>query len=167
LQDESIYAVYLDKKGTLWLALDNGISRVETASPLTQFNLQSGITTAVSTATRFDGDIYVGTTNGLLRFDQNRQYFELVSGIAQNQIFGLVADGNELLVAGDGLFGVKNKKAFTIRKSVSGDLTLSALCISKKDPNLLLCGGTSGVAVFKRKNQSGDWEYKGYIPGIT
>ena len=167
LQDESIYAVYLDKKGTLWLALDNGISRVETASPLTQFNLQSGITTAVSTVTRFAGDIYVGTTNGLLRYDQNRQYFELVPGIAQNQIFSLVPDGDELLIAGDGLFAVKNKKAFTIRKSVSGDLTLSALCISKKIPGLLLCGGTSGVTVFKKKVSSGDWEFKGYIPGIT
>ncbi|HWC51957.1 MAG TPA: hypothetical protein VG676_00115, partial [Chitinophagaceae bacterium] len=34
LQDESIYAPYLDKKGTLWLALDNGISRVDISSPL-------------------------------------------------------------------------------------------------------------------------------------
>ncbi|HKB43672.1 MAG TPA: GAF domain-containing protein, partial [Chitinophagaceae bacterium] len=167
LQDESIYAVYLDKKGTLWLALDNGISRVETASPLTQFNLQSGISTAVSIARRFDGDMYVGTTNGLLRYNSDRQYFELVPGIAQNQIFGLLPNGNELLIAGDGLFAVKNKKGFTIRPSVSGDLTLSALYISKKDPGLLLGGGTSGVTVFKKKNQLGDWEFKGYIPGIA
>jgi hypothetical protein len=42
LQDESIYAEFIDKKGSLWLALDNGISRVEIASPLTKFGLQSG-----------------------------------------------------------------------------------------------------------------------------
>ena len=44
LQDESVYNVFTDRKGTLWLGLDNGISRVETSSPFRQFTLQSGIT---------------------------------------------------------------------------------------------------------------------------
>ncbi|HWH63410.1 MAG TPA: triple tyrosine motif-containing protein, partial [Ginsengibacter sp.] len=167
LQDESIYAAYLDKKGTLWLALDNGISRVETGSPFTQFTLQSGISTGVLSIVRFEGDLYIGTTNGLLRYNSARQIFELVPGIAQNQVFNLLPDGNELLVTGDGLFGIKNKKAFTIRASVSGDLSLTSLYISRTDPNLLFGGGHFGVAVFKRKNGSGNWDFKGYIPGIT
>ena len=91
----------------------------------------------------------------------------MVPGIAQNQVFNLLPDGNELLVTGDGLFGIKNKKAFTIRASVSGDLSLTSLYISRTDPNLLFGGGHFGVAVFKRKNGSGNWDFKGYIPGIT
>ena len=69
LQDESIYGVYSDSKGVLWLALDNGISRVETASPLTQFTNQSGINTATLSVARFEGKLYLGTTNGLLKFN--------------------------------------------------------------------------------------------------
>ncbi len=167
LQDESIYAAYLDKRGTLWLAMDNGISRVDITSPLTQFNLQSGISTGVLSMIRFEGDLYIGTTNGLLRFNPAKKVFELISEIPQNQIFALLPDGNELVVCGDGLFGIKNRKTFSIRRSVSADLTLNALYIPKNDSNLLFGGGTFGVAVFTRKNRTSNWEFKGYIPGVA
>ncbi len=38
LQDESIYGIYVDSHGTLYgWGLDNGISRVDVSSPITQF----------------------------------------------------------------------------------------------------------------------------------
>jgi len=167
LQDESIYATYIDKKGTLWLALDNGISRVEIASPLTQFTLQSGINTGVLTAQRFNGKLYIGTSNGLLEFDNTKQLFEPITNIPQNQIFSLLPDGNELLVPGDGLFAIKNDQPVTIRPSVSADLSLTSLIISKRNPNLLLCGGQFGAAAFNRKNPASPWHFSGNIPVIT
>lgn len=167
LQDESVYATFLDKRGILWLALDNGISRVNISSPLTQFNLQSGISTGVLSMARFEGDLYVGTTNGLLHFNKDIKRFEPVSGIPQNQIFTLIPDGNKLLVSGDGLFAIKNKKAITIRPSVSADLTLTNIFIPPGNSNLLLGGGQFGIAVFQRENQNANWEFKGYVPGIA
>jgi K+-sensing histidine kinase KdpD/CheY-like chemotaxis protein len=172
LQDESVYSPYVDSHGILWLALDNGISRVDINSPVTQFTLQSGINTGVLNLIRFQGSIYIGTTNGLLVYDTVKRYFEPVRDIAQNQVFNLISDGRELLVAGDGLFGVRNKKAFTIRPSVSGDLTISGLYISNKRPDLLFAGGTFGIALFKKNDkQSGEghnpWNFEGYIPGIS
>jgi len=85
LQDESVYGIYQDKKGILWLALDNGISRVEIASPFSQFTLQSGISTSVLSMARLGGTIYIGTTNGVLVYDSSRKYFEPVMGMPQNQ----------------------------------------------------------------------------------
>jgi len=173
LQDESIYSAYEDSKGALWLALDNGISRVETASPLTKFALQSGITTGVLNITRYEGDLYIGTTNGLLIFNKKTSIFDPIPGIPQNQIFTVLPDGKQLLVPGDGLFSVSNKKAFTIRPSVSADLTLSALHISKKYPDLLIGGGTFGVAVFTRASgkirnkESAAWKFAGYVKDIS
>ncbi|HVT84895.1 MAG TPA: GAF domain-containing protein [Chitinophagaceae bacterium] len=70
-------------------------------------------------------------------------------------------------MSGDGLFAIKNRKAFTIRPSVSADLTLSGIYIPKNDSNLLLGGGQFGVSVFNRKNKTANWEFKGYVPGIT
>lgn len=168
LQDESVYSAYEDKKGTLWLALDNGISRVETASPLTQFTVQSGINTGVLSINRLNGILYIGTTNGLLRFNDIKRIFEPVTGIPQNQIFNLQIGGDQLLVPGDGLFAIKDGKAVTIRRSVSGDLSLSALSLSKKHPGILLGGGTSGVTVFTRQASMAPsgWHYAGNIPGI-
>ncbi|MGE5107046.1 MAG: GAF domain-containing protein, partial [Sphingobacteriales bacterium] len=173
LQDESIYAVYEDKKGTLWLGLDNGISRVEISSPLTKFALQSGINTSVLTIIRFEGNLYIGTGNGLLAFDNTTSYFKPVSGIPLNQIFTLVPYKNQLLVPGDGLFTIKNKRVSTIRSSVSGDLSLTLLKVPSKFPNILLCGGNFGVAVFNQNSGSTlpagseEFHFTGYIPGIT
>jgi len=165
LQDESIYGVYQDKKGTLWLALDNGISRVETASPLTKFGLQAGINTGVLFLRRFEDDIYVGTSNGLLKLDQKAGIFNPVPGIPLNQIFTTLPDGKELLVPGDGLFKIKDNKTYTIKESVSADLTLSALYVSKKYPDILIGGGTFGIAIFTRSN--GNWAFTGYVPGVS
>jgi GAF domain-containing protein/CheY-like chemotaxis protein len=172
LQDESIYSAFQDTKGALWLALDNGISRVEITSPLTKFTLQSGINTGVLTMCRFDGSIYLGTTNGLLRFDSSKQIFEPVSGLPQNQTFNLLPDGNQLLIAGDGLGAIRDKKAVTIRHSISGDLSLTTLHISSKNPNILFGGGQFGVAVFTRdyegisNNKFSNWHFGGYVPNV-
>ncbi|HEY3385353.1 MAG TPA: triple tyrosine motif-containing protein, partial [Saprospiraceae bacterium] len=170
LQDESIYGVYQDKQSTLWLALDNGISRVETGSPLTQFTLQSGINTGVLSIERFEDALYIGTTNGLLRYDDSRNYFDLIPGIPQNQIFSLKVDSGQLLIPGDGLYGVKDKKVTTIRSSVSADLTLSYVFVSKQKPSVLLGGGPFGLAVFTRQNKSSQssvtWDFAGYITDV-
>ncbi|HET6723938.1 MAG TPA: GAF domain-containing protein, partial [Chitinophagaceae bacterium] len=172
LQDESIYGTYEDKKGTLWLALDNGISRVETASSLSQFTVQSGINTGVLTIRRFNNRLYIGTTNGLLQYNNPKSFFDPVPGIPQNQIFSLAPDGDKLLVPGDGLFAIKDGQTVTIRRSVSADLTISALYILKSNPDILVTGGQFGVAVFTRKNittgvtGSGNWNFIGYIPDI-
>jgi len=174
LQDESIYAPYEDRKGTLWLGMDNGISRVEIASPLTKFTLQSGINTGVLTVTRFEDNLYLGTSNGLLAFDKTTSFFNPVSGIPLNQVFALYPTANQLLIPGDGLFSVNDKKAVTIRSSISGDLNLSVLKVPDKFPNILLGGGNFGVAVFNRNSKpalssaaSDAWQFEGYIPGIT
>jgi K+-sensing histidine kinase KdpD/DNA-binding response OmpR family regulator len=172
LQDESIYAEFIDKKGSLWLALDNGISRVEIASPLTKFGLQSGITTGVLSINRFAGNLYIGMSNGLLAFNNNTAVFEPVPGMPGSQVFSLVTVGDEMFVPGDGLFSVRNKKAYTVGKSVGADLTLNGVYHSKKYPNILLGIGNFGAAVFQNRTKilSGDgsenWHFEGYIPGI-
>ena len=164
LQDESVYAVYADSKGTLWLALDNGISRVETSSPLTQFTNQSGINTATLVIDRYKGTLYLGTTNGLLRFNDKTSKFESVSGVPPNQTFSLLADNNNLLVPNDGLFMVENGQVKTIQPSIGGNMQLAGMMRSMKYPQILYGGATSGVKIFY-KTSSG-WKYAGPIPGL-
>ena len=96
LQDESVYGMYFDRKGSLWLALDNGISRIEISSPMTTFGIQSGISTASLSIKRFEGTIYLGTTNGLFRLNQSNGKFEEVPGIPPTQIFKWQLNGNKL-----------------------------------------------------------------------
>ena len=174
MQDESVYAIYTDRKGTLWMALDNGISRVESASPFTQFTTQSGIKTTTITVNRFKGVLYTGTTNGLLRFNSNTARVEQVKEIPTKQVFVLAPDGNSMLIATDGLFYTRDNKTRIIKKSRAGDLLISGLTIYKKNPNILFAGLAGGIAIFKKpgdkispeKASSAGWTFAGNIPGI-
>ncbi|MCU7549605.1 GAF domain-containing protein [Chitinophagaceae bacterium LB-8] len=167
LQDESVYAVYTDQKGVLWVGLDNGISRIETASPLTQFTTQSGIKTAVLSIKRHDGDLYLGTSNGLMRMNKTVARFELINEIPSNQIFELVPDNNTLLVSSDGLFYIQDRKAHLIKASKGGDLQITALKIFDKYPNVLFAGVQGALVAFYRNGIGSDWKFAGHIPGIT
>lgn len=171
LQDESVYGVYISKSGTLWLAMDNGISRVEINSQFTQFTLQSGITTSVLSVNRFQGDLYVGTTNGILKFNREKKIFEANKIIPQNQIFALLNQGGEMLVGGDGLFYIRDGQTVMVKRSVAGDLTFNSFFVPSFYPNLLLAGATTGVGVFIKQpgSQPGGadgFKYVGLIPGI-
>ncbi|HLX90511.1 MAG TPA: two-component regulator propeller domain-containing protein, partial [Puia sp.] len=173
LQDESVYTAYFDSRGILWLGLDNGVSRVDINSPLTQFGLQSGITAGVLNAFRFEGRMYVGTSNGLLDYDSNSRLFHLVPGVAQNQVFSFVSDGKEMVVAGDGLFEIRNNKTVVVRPSVSGDMTLAYICTLKKHPGVFLSGALYGIPVFEvdengvYSNGGKKMNYLGNIPGCS
>jgi signal transduction histidine kinase/DNA-binding response OmpR family regulator len=175
LQDESVYAIYTDKKGTLWMALDNGISRIESASPFTQFAIQSGITTAAISINRFRDVLYTGTTNGLLRYNLSTAKFEQVKGVPTNQVFTLINDSDRMLVSTDGLYYVKDDKTGVIRKSVAGDLLVSALEVYHKNPDVIFAGLAGGIAIFHKshdktlaKNGSGEsLLFAGYIPGVS
>ncbi len=166
LQDESVYAVFSDSRGILWLALDNGISRVETNSPLTQFTNQSGINTSTLSIERYNGTIYLGTTNGLLRHNPATGDFSGIGQIPPNQTFSIIQDGTQLLVANDGLFSIQNGKISILRPSIGGDMQLSSLFISANHRGMLLGGATFGVAVYLRENAMENWKFSGFVPNL-
>src|SRR4030095_3637974 len=148
LQDESLYAVFFDSKGTLWLGLDNGISRVETSSPLSQLNNQSGVNTSALSLARFEGKLYLGTTNGLMRFNPTSAKFEKVEGVPGGQTFGLVPDSNKLFITNDGLFAIRDNKVEVVQASVGGDMAVQGLLRSPKYRHILYVGSNFGVKVF-------------------
>ncbi len=166
LQDESVYSVYVDSRGILWLGLDNGISRVETSSPITQFTAQSGIKTTTLSIERFNGQIYLGTTNGLLRLNSKTGQFEEIKEVPPNQTFALLKDGNTLLVPNDGLFAIRDDKVSLLRPSIGGDMQLTGIYLSKNNPNMLLGGATFGVAVFLRDKITSTWRFEGFVPNL-
>ena len=66
---------------------------------------------------------------------------------------------------------LRNNKTKTLRSSLSGDLQLQCIHISRKNPTVILGGTSSGLALFYRKNISiinhgTDWQYMGYLPSI-
>ena len=161
LQNESVYAPYLDNTGTLWLGLDNGVSKVDINSPYTQFNNHAGLSTSLLSMKRFKGVIYLGTTNGLTKFNSTTAKFEQMSGMPNQQIFSLVSDSNNLLIANDGLYAVENGKINLVKRSIAGDMQLNSLLQSSKFPWVLYAGSTNGLKIFVKN--SGSWKFFGTV----
>ncbi|MEO8822419.1 MAG: GAF domain-containing protein [Ginsengibacter sp.] len=168
LQSSSIYSIFLDRAGSLWLGLDNGISKVEINSPFTKFGVQSGIVSSTLSMARLpNGSLYLGTNNGLLKYNPSSSKFELNDRVAKNQVFNLLVDGKTLLIATDGLYLIKDNKTFLVQPSIAGNLKIPFLTISKKYPNLLYAGTSFGITLFIRDpNKISGWQYLGEIPGI-
>jgi signal transduction histidine kinase len=170
LQDESVYNVFTDRTGTLWLGLDNGISRVEINSPFTQFTLQSGISNAVLTVNRFEGTLYLGTSNGLSRFNNQKAKFEPVPALGSNQIFNLITDNKIMLVSADGVFSIANNNTKTILPSSGGNFQAQAMHILKNHPGIMIIGISGGAAIISKNipgNKDSAWHFTGLIPGVN
>ena len=65
LQDDYVVYTFVDLQGALWLALNDGISRVEIPSSFSQFNESSGLKGMVQSIIRFEKKLYVATNIGL------------------------------------------------------------------------------------------------------
>ncbi len=163
-----IYSMYADSNGDVWLGTDNGVSKIELNSPFTYFNTQNGIdATPLSVARLPDGSLYVGTNNNLLQFNRATSKFDINNAIPKDQIFSLLADGNTLLVPSNGLSMIKDGKVILVQPSISNNLKISVLQISKKHPNILYAGSSFGISVFIRDPSSiKEWKYLGYLPNF-
>ena len=172
---------YLDNNGNLWLALGNGISKVEINSPLSAFDDKTGLEGTVQAITRHNGVLYAATLLGVyylpnltenaqkeqLNVSNLSQYehsdFKEVSGI-KDQCWSLLSckiDGvSHLLVACNaGIFWIdaQHNAHFITR--------YDPWCIYqyRADPNRIFIGCTDGLASLYYKN--GKWIDAGKVEG--
>lgn len=64
-----IEGLYIDRQKALWVTSENGISRIETHTPITQLWKETGIGNQVSGIIRYKGRLFLATHNDLLYLD--------------------------------------------------------------------------------------------------
>ncbi|MCP4247859.1 MAG: hypothetical protein GY778_12495, partial [bacterium] len=65
LRDEIVRSSFVDRQGGLWLALNNGLARVEIGAPLSYWNKTAGLDGNVKEVARHQGRLYAATTLGV------------------------------------------------------------------------------------------------------
>ncbi len=65
LRNETVRFTYVNRQGGLWLALNNGLARVEAAAPLSYYDKTMGLGGIVIEIARHQGRLYVATTLGV------------------------------------------------------------------------------------------------------
>jgi signal transduction histidine kinase/DNA-binding response OmpR family regulator len=156
LQNDLVRCVYEDTRGNLWLALEEGISKIEYASPISMYD---GLPTYIYSVIRHDADLYAGTDNGLYVLAPDGK-FRQVPGIS-GRYFVLVSTGDSLLAAADkGVFQVGNQTNIPIIEAFS-----IALVHSQKNPKRTWVGTDRGLYSLYRENRR--WEKEHEFKNIT
>jgi class 3 adenylate cyclase len=161
LHDSSINSMYCDREGGLWLALNNGLARVEVTGPATYFAERDGLAEIVASIQRHDGVLYVGTVAGLSRLVPNRNgnpRFEPVPGI-HGQVVTLKSTRHGLLMGAlDGLYELTKNG---VRELSSPKGFIDDLALSGSNPSTVYAAGRSGLFVLHL--HKGQWQQTLYI----
>src|SRR5690606_7965147 len=113
LTSNVIIGCYADSEGSLWLATESGITRVEISSPLRLFGPLHGLTEITDRVVYFNGKLFAATKNGLFYLketsaDSERKSFQFlkVDGV-DNQTWDVTTKHNYLLAGNfSGLYEV-------------------------------------------------------------
>lgn len=110
ITSDAVYAVYEDAEGDVWLATDNGISRIELQSPLRVLNDKHGLDENMFDVEYFNNTLYFSTSKGLFRLSESKVTtgpaftLEKISGL-DNLTGDCHAVGDKLIISNyDGIF---------------------------------------------------------------
>jgi DNA-binding response OmpR family regulator/signal transduction histidine kinase len=159
LQDNNVKHVFEDSTGCLWLALNNGISKIEYNSPFSLYDDRNHLEGVVYSIVRHRCDLYVGTSSGLflLPFAEvpvSSNQFKPIDGITGN-CWSLFSIGDSLIAAADsGIFQVENQR---VRK-VTGT---RGYCLSPShlEPGRIWIGSDNGIYSLYFKDNRWQPEY--------
>jgi hypothetical protein len=167
LLNNIILSLLVDKDQHLWLGLDNGINYVLASSPFTQLFPDGKAQGAGYDVQVFGDSIYFATANGLFSAHWKSHYspfkpekFHQVVG-TKGQAWGLDTFNNDLLLShhsGSFLIG-----AAGAQKNYP-EWGVWLFRRPKKNPELLLAGTYTGIAVYHQQN--GHWTFRNKIDGF-
>ncbi len=169
LMNENVHYAFLDREQNLWLALDNGISKISWNVPITHWDQSLGLSGSVKDIIKFEKEIYTATSTGVFQLQSDRNFFRPIKGIPSTQCWALLnpsiqAEASKLLLIGtnQGIFLIENQEARQMVET-SG---LAALCFYQvpKAPDYLLVGLKGGLLLLHY--EEGEWKDLGLIKGI-
>jgi signal transduction histidine kinase/DNA-binding response OmpR family regulator len=160
LNSNVIIGCYTDSEGSLWLATESGINRVEISSPLRLFGPAQGLGEGTDRITYYNGKLFAATKNGLFYLketsaDPERKEFRFqkIEG-TDHQTWDVTVKNNYLLAGNySGLYQVD--PAFTVRQLLPDNT--SDLCPSLSDTNRIYTGTMTGK-LFAIKFTNGRWQ---------
>lgn len=154
LTDLTINYVYEDGQRNLWLATNNGLSRVELYSPFTFIDDRMGLSGSGYSALK-DGDkLYLGTNIGLYIFEKGK--LEFVEG-TEGQVYSIQnIRGNILLGHQNGSFQINANKV----RQISNDPGTWIFREVPNRPDLILQGNYTGLGILEINGAEVDFRNK-------
>ncbi|WP_165933475.1 sensor histidine kinase [Arundinibacter roseus] len=153
-EEAQVNSLFEAQGGILWMALNNGLAQVDIPSPMSVFDDAANVKGAVNHLLRYQGEMYLGTLNGLF----------VVNGFRAQQISGLNASCFYLAEASGGLLAATSKGVYRISGGRAQPLTNDFavyLYPLRSRPGFVLVGLENGLAILDLSRKS----YK-LVPGL-
>ncbi|WP_223266370.1 triple tyrosine motif-containing protein [Gelidibacter gilvus] len=162
LSNNTVLGLFEDSNNNIWLALDNGINYINIKSALSIYNDRNGDLGTVYTSTLFDGNLYLGTNQGLFyKAMASNDRFKFIEG-TKGQVWSLKGIGDTLFCGHNlGTFVVKGDQAQLIA-SIPGTWDVQPFLDNE---NLVIQGNYSGLHFLQLQN--GQWSYKNKLEGFN
>ncbi len=160
LSDESIIALHQDSQNGLWLAMRNGLDRIEVASPLTFFDKQDQLEGYVYSVIRHQGYFYAATSDGIYRLDkqEDKLRFQRAQG-ADDVCFKLLKTSKGLLAAcHSNLFLIDNLQVTSLASQSKYHFVRLHVSSDSNEQLQVLVPNSVGLGLLS--NQDNKWQYR-------
>lgn len=163
INNNTVLSLFEDSEGNLWMGLDNGLECINATSSILKFNDKTGILGTVYAIEVYNGNLYLGTNQGLFVKPENIDApFTLVPG-TNGQVWSLFKYDNRLFCGHDkGTFvidGLGNTAKIIFNSS--GTWMFSTVA---NQENVLLQGNYEGISVLKKEGN--EWAFSKKINGF-
>ncbi|HLP60844.1 MAG TPA: ATP-binding protein, partial [Candidatus Deferrimicrobium sp.] len=163
LPDNTIWHIYEDPGQNLWLALNNGITKIEYRSPFSIYDQRYGLKGMVFSAARFgsNGRLYAGTVSGLFAMNEKGLFMPVP---------GIPGYCHALLPWGDSLLAATDKGIFQVNENNN----IQQLCevpayvfhFSGKNTLPILAGTGRGLVSLSFNAQTRQWDTGKFLKDI-
>lgn len=146
LMDLTINYIFEDNQEGLWLAMNNGIARVDLFSPFSLVDDRMGLEGSGYTAVKAGNKVYLGTNNGLFVWESGNM--SKVIG-TEGQVYSVqVIQGEVILNHHNGTFSIEGNRAVPI-STVQGAWVIKA---HPKQADYFIQGTYTGLSLFQKRN---------------
>jgi AraC family chitin signaling transcriptional activator len=165
LANNTILSLELDNLGSLWCAMDYGLSKIYLQDNLSYFFDTTGNFGTATSALLWQNKFYLGTNQGLYVSDwqnlddsQPLDQFKIIPG-SEGQVWSLQNIQQDILIGHDqGLFKINGEKLEKL------DDHHGVWTIKIFNNNYFLTGNYNGISVYKKENNT--WKFIKKLNGI-
>lgn len=166
LRNDMIWFVYPDVEDMLWIATNNGISKVEVNSPISYWDVSSGIENTVEEMVSFNDTLFLVGFGGV-QYLKNSTIHHVPKLTSESYCLlrfkSPDSDSEDMLLAGNSDYGIVDVHGSKMRPVI--DAYPWVLNQSQKDPSILFIGTDVGFSVATYKDKR--WKLLGSVEGIT
>lgn len=169
LRNLSVRQTFFDTHKGLWLALNNGIARIELNSPLSIFDKRNGLKGSLNHIASYQNKLFVGTSLGFFQteFLKDHTGYDF-AGFKQmpnflDQAWKLSEIANDLFIASNrGTFIYDANK---IILNYSENAAFTHLLITVKNKQYVLAGLRNGIEIFEHNDEH--WSFLETLSSVS